>query len=141
MSLSFKGTAADGKLLAGRTDSNIIKRTSNPLENTPSWSSSTKSPTGTSDIQVIHSPLNDKVYAASSGNRSGFFRSTDGGVTWNGIALMEVSALSNLSIIDHAIADDNTIFTLLWDDADASGTTSNGDKTMLFKTTNDGLNW
>jgi hypothetical protein len=54
---------------------------------------------------------------------------------------MEVSALSNLSIIDHAIADDNTIFTLLWDDADASGTTSNGDKTMLFKTKNEGLNW
>jgi len=140
-SIAMKGNYVDGKVLVGRKASRTVKRTADITASTVSWSSNTKSPTGGYPTIVAWSPTNNNAYAATSGAGSAFSRSTDGGATWNQVSLIDVSAIENLHLVDTAIVDDNTMFLLMWDDADASSALNTGDYSMLFKSIDGGSTW
>jgi hypothetical protein len=81
------------------------------------------------------------VWALTSGTNGALSVSTDKGVNFNQIALINISASGNISILDLDVVDANVMYLVLKDDRDASGTTTVGDATTLFKTTNGGTNW
>ncbi len=136
--VSVKGNIAEADVLVSLVGSTSIKRANDPTTSTVTWRSSTKSPTGTSaDPIVIWSPTGSDAFVATDGDGSAFQKSTDGGITWNQLALMDVSDLPTtgtpaVAIIDSAVIDSNTMFILMWETADNEG---------LFKTTNGGSTW
>ncbi|GAH52841.1 unnamed protein product, partial [marine sediment metagenome] len=72
-----------------------------------------------------------KAYAATSGSESAFSYTTDGGITWNQVGLIDTGI--NI-IIDLAISpnysQDNTLFMLTW-----------GGEHSLWRSLNDGTSW
>ncbi|MBA7518064.1 hypothetical protein ES705_10130 [subsurface metagenome] len=137
-SIAIKGNIAEADVLVSLVGSTSIKRAYDPTTSTITWRSSIKSPTGdaTSNPVLIWSPTGDDVYCATNGDGSAFQKSTDGGITWNQMALIDVSDLTSatpvLSIADSAVLDANTMFIILAD---------GGDEESLFKTTNGGSTW
>jgi len=143
-SIAVKGAIAEATVLVGQKDSTTVKRTSDVTASTVSWKGSTKSPTGGAapNVQVILSPADGDAYAATTGTHSAFSRSADGGVTWNQLALIDVSALANgaagvecaITIADIAVIDNSTMYVILAD--------SGADMyESLFKTTDGGSSW
>jgi hypothetical protein len=131
-SVAVTGGIVDAKVLVGQKASTTVKRTSDVTASTVSWRSSTKSPTGAANIQVAWSPTTGDAYAASTGDGSAFSRSIDGGVTWNGISLMDVSDPAALTITNVAPISADIIYMVMTDGTDNEG---------LFKTTDGGSSW
>jgi len=100
-SLAYHGTSYAGKLLAGavRGDpaqfSIQVYFTSGPQSGLPTWNSSLKPPTGLHEAQVAWSPDGSTAYCGTStiggagGDQSAFSVSTDDGVSWNQIGLID----------------------------------------------------
>ena len=132
-SVAVNGNVAEADVLVGQKAANSVKRCHDPTTSTITWRGSTKSPTGAANVIVAWSPTGDDAYAVSTGDGSAYSRSTDGGVTWNQLGLMDVSAVStNLSIVASAVVDANTMYIIMAD---------SGDTENLFKTTDGGSSW
>jgi photosystem II stability/assembly factor-like uncharacterized protein len=104
------------------------------------WDDSDKEPTGDGGITALLW-AGDNAYAGSTGTDSALSKSTDDGATWNQLSLIDISDIANVSLIDCAIVDEDTMFVIIMDDADASDGWSANDVSMLFKTTDGGETW
>ena len=140
-SIAVKGAIADADVLVGQVGSTTVKRAHDPTSSTITWRSSTKAPTGAANTIVNWSPASDDAYAATTGTSSAFSRTSDGGVTWNQPSLIDVSAMGNLALLDLAAADANTLYLLMYDDANANSSVDDGDYSMLFKSTDGSSSW
>ena len=84
-----------------------------------------------------------KVYAGTSGADSCFSASKDGGVTFNGLGMIQVFDTDFIDYLDAAIINSNTMFLLIHDNVD-NGTLRDFDATetqMVFKTIDAGTTW
>jgi len=102
-SLAHYGIYNRGKLLAGATmagttpscPSTQIYCTLNPQSTCPTWQSSQKPPTGPNEAQVAWSPDGEVAYCGTSSiggasyDQSAFSLSTNNGLTWNQIGLID----------------------------------------------------
>jgi len=129
--LAITGKIASASLLAGAASSAEVYFSSNGGRN---WTRSTKPPTGQSNTYVAMAPDfadSGKAYAATTGNESAFSFTTDRGVTWNQIGLIDTDISD---IIDLALSPsyslDNTIFMLTW-----------GGEHSLWRSLNGGRAW
>jgi len=116
ISLDVVGEAGNTQLLAGAAGSAQIYLSTNGGGN---WVGSAKPPTGGSKTYVLMAPdftSSGKAYAATSGIESAFSCTTDGGITWNQLSLVDTE-IGN--IIDLApspnYSQDNTLFMLTLD--------------------------
>jgi len=130
-SLAVTGNITSAYLLAGATSSAQVYYSTN---GGTSWATSSKPPTGDSKTYVLMAAdfaHHGKAYAATSGNESAFSYTTDGGVTWNQVGLIDTD-ISN--IIDLAVSpnysQDNTLFMLTW-----------GGEHSLWRSLNGGEGW
>jgi len=143
-SIAIDGSAVGASVFVGQMGATNVKRTADPSVSTVTWSSATKGPIGdatTPNVIVLIPPdyaTSLKVMAGTNAAGSCFSVSNDGGVIFNGIALIDISALANLSYVDLAMVDANTTYLIVNDDADASGTLTINDVQHLFKTTDGG---
>jgi len=139
-SISIQGDIAEAEVLVGQKDATTVKRCTDPTTSSITWKSASKVPTGDSaapNTIVIWSPTDiDLAYAATNGTKSAFSRSIDGGVTFNQVGLIDVSALSAMSIVDVAVADANNMYMIMADSGAVAGALE-----MLFKTSNGGSAW
>ena len=99
-----------------------------------SWDDTDKNPSGSGSTYVLMAADfadNGKAYAATSGSNSAFSYTTDGGVTWNQMGLID-TGISN--IVDLApspnYSQDNTLFMLTW-----------GGEHSLWRSLNNGTEW
>jgi len=126
-SIAISGDIAEADVLVGRTDATAIYLCSNPTTSTISWVPSTKAPTGdptTPNTIVLMAPDyadSKTAYVGTEGNASAFSQCTDGGVTFNQLSLIDVSGTGNLSLVDSAIADANTMFLIMADSGGPTG--------------------
>ena len=103
-SLAHYGMYGRGKLLAGATTARAtafcrgtyVYCTFNPQSTCPIWQSSQKPPTGPSNARVAWSPDGQLAYCGtsstggSSHDQSAFSQSTNNGLTWNQIGLIDM---------------------------------------------------
>jgi len=113
ISLDVVGEAGNTQLLAGAAGSAQIYLSTDGGSN---WVGSAKPLTGGSKTYVLMAPdfiSSGKAYAATSGIESAFSYTTDGGITWNQLSLIDTE-ISN--IVDLApspnYSQDNTLFML-----------------------------
>ncbi len=110
-SITFDGDV----LLAAAYDSNTVYRSTNPLARTPTLrpNFTMKGPGG--EDRVVIAWAGDVVAAGASGDESAFAISSNGGLTFNDVSLIDTE-LSNLS--DVAVSEDGDTFYLASDDGD-----------------------
>ena len=113
ISLDLVGEAGSTQLLAGAAGSAQIYLST---DGGSSWVGSAKQPTGGSKTYVLMASnftSSGKAYAATSGIESAFSYTTDDGITWNQLSLIDTE-ISN--IVDLALSpnysQDNTLFML-----------------------------
>ncbi len=130
-SLNLVGEAFGTELLAGENGSAEVWYSPDDGD---TWDSTDKYPSGDGTTYVLMSPDfadNGKAYAATSGSNSAFSYTTDGGVTWNQVGLID-TGISN--IVDLALSpgysQDNTLFMLTW-----------GGEHSLWRSLNGGTRW
>lgn len=114
--LAVSGNTNSASLLAGAANSAQVYRSTDAGLN---WKRSTKAPTGQPKTEVLMAPdftASGIAYAATSGSESSFAYTTDGGIIWHQIGLIDTT-LSN--IVDLApspnYGQDDTIFMLTFD--------------------------
>jgi hypothetical protein len=99
-SISYSGTIADGKLLAGDTNPATtytvqVRRTFHPLSSFPSWLLANQPPTGPGNAQVFWNRQGTVAYCGTGQNpgvqydESAFSRSIDEGDTWGQVSLID----------------------------------------------------
>ena len=110
-SIAFDGDV----LLAAAYDSNTVYRSTNPLARTPTLrpNFTMKGPGG--EDRVVIAWAGGVVAAGTSGDESAFAISSNGGLTFNDVSLIDTE-LSNLS--DVAVSEDGDTFYLASDDGD-----------------------
>ncbi|MCK4862837.1 MAG: hypothetical protein KAS25_01005 [Dehalococcoidales bacterium] len=110
-SVAFNGSY----LIAGSYDSNTVYRCTNPLSVSPTvlTASTTKYPGG--DNKVLVAWLSSSVVAGTSGDESAFSVSTDNGLTFNDISLID-TVIENAR--DVAVSASGGIIYLVTDDGD-----------------------
>jgi len=131
ISLDLVGKSGNLQLLAGENAHGEVWYS---VDDGDSWDSAQKAPSGSGPTYVVMSDDfadSGKAYAATSGSESAFSYTTDGGITWNQIGLIDTAI--NF-IIDLAISpnfsQDNTLFMLTW-----------GGKHSLWRSLDDGTSW
>jgi len=134
--LAVSGNTAAVRLLAGAAGSTRVYISTNGGIN---WTRSTKEPTGQSKTCLLMAPdfaSSGIAYAATTGTESAFSRTTDGGVTWNQVGLIDAKVGAN-GIIDLAVSptysQDNTLFMLTFDDTHIEHS--------LWRSLNGGTKW
>ncbi|HJX13159.1 MAG TPA: hypothetical protein VJ377_06475 [Dehalococcoidales bacterium] len=108
-SLDFNGSY----LVAGRYDSTVVHRSTDPLATTPtvSTTASYKTPGGANKVRVVWA--GSQVMAGTAGNESAYAVSSDSGATFNDISLVDTVMTF---IRDVAVAVDNSKIYLVTDD-------------------------
>jgi len=131
ISLDLAGESGNLQLLAGENAHGEVWYSNDDGD---SWDSAQKAPSGSGATYVVMSDDfadSGKAYAATSGNESAFSYTTDGGITWNQVGLIDTAI--NF-IIDLAISpnfsQDNTLFMLTW-----------GGEHSLWRSLDDGTSW
>jgi len=114
-SLAVCGNAANAILLAGVANDGQVYHS---YDGGSSWARSLKEPTGQSETFVLMAPdfrSQSRAYAATSGTGSALSVTSDGGVSWNQLGLVDTRIDS---IIDLAFSPnysrDNNLFMLTW---------------------------
>ena len=136
--LAVSGNTTAASILAGAASSTQVYIST---DNGNNWtrSRSRKKPTGQSKTWVFMTPdfTNSGIaYAATSGTESAFSYTTDGGITWNQMSLIDTKISAN-GIIDLSLSpnynQDSTLFMLTFD----------GEHTehSLWRSLNSGANW
>ncbi len=134
--LAVNGDTGKASLLAGSANGTQIYLSPDSGAN---WTRSRKAPTGQSETNLLVAPdfvTSGLAYAATSGTESAFSYTSDGGVTWNQIGLID-NRISDHGIIDLAISpdyhQDNTLFTLTFDEEHI--------EYSLWRSLNSGATW
>ncbi|MFC1950028.1 hypothetical protein ACFLW0_07665, partial [Chloroflexota bacterium] len=134
--LAVSGNTAAVSLLVGAADSSQVYIST---DSGNSWTRSTKEPTGQSGTFLLMSPdfiSSGKAYAATSGVDSAFSSTTDGGVTWNQVGLID-AGISGNGILDLAVypeySQDGTLFMLTFDGIHT--------EYSLWRSLNGGVKW
>ncbi|MFC1957600.1 hypothetical protein ACFLX0_02165 [Chloroflexota bacterium] len=134
--LAISGNTTAVRLLAGTANGTQVYRSNDSGSN---WTRSRKRPTGQSQTQLLLAPdftSSQVAYSATSGTESAFSYTTDGGVTWNQVGLIDTK-ISDNGIIDLAVSSnysqDNSLFILTFD----------GEHTehSLWRSLNGGAKW
>ncbi|MDI6815104.1 MAG: hypothetical protein QMC90_03380 [Dehalococcoidales bacterium] len=129
--LAVTGSATTANLLAGVANSGQVYFSTDGGSN---WTRSSKPPTGQSKTYVLMAPDfadSGRAYAATSGTDSAFSYTTDGGVTWNQISLIDTSISTILDLAPSpSYSQDNTLFMLTW-----------GGEHSLWRSLNGGARW
>ncbi len=99
-----------------------------------SWDSATKAPTGSGPTYVVMAPdftSSDQAYAATSGPESAVSGTTNGGVTWNQISLIDTAITTIIDLgLSPNYSQDTTLFMLTW-----------GGEHSLWRSRNDAASW
>jgi len=131
--LAVSGQGANAHLLAGAAASTQVYISA---DGGSTWKRSNKEPTGEAWTYLALATdfaTSRRAYAATSGTESAFSCSSDGGLTWNQIGLIDTQITSS-GIIDLAVSpnysQDNTLFLLTW-----------GGEHSLWRTLDGGGRW
>lgn len=113
--LAVSGNATAACLLAGVANSAQVYISTDSGRH---WTRSNKAPTGQSKTYLLMAPdfaSSSLAYAATTGTESAFSQTTDGGITWNQIGLIDtkISEIRNLAL-SPGYSQDNTVFMLTW---------------------------
>jgi photosystem II stability/assembly factor-like uncharacterized protein len=131
ISLDVVGELGNLQLLAGE---NADAEVWHSIDDGDSWDSTQKAPSGDGPTYVVMSDDfadSGKAYAATSGSESAFSYTTDGGITWNQIGLIDTSINFILDLaISPSFSYDNTLFMLTW-----------GGEHSLWRSLDDGARW
>ncbi|GAI58634.1 unnamed protein product, partial [marine sediment metagenome] len=130
-SLAVTGNAATANLLAGAASSAQVYYST---DGGSDWTRSTKQPTGQSKTYVVMAPdfiYTSRAYAATSDTESALSCTTDGGVTWNQIGLIDTGISTIVDLAPSpSYSQDNTLFMLTW-----------GQQHSLWRSLSDGTRW
>ncbi|MBU2608808.1 MAG: hypothetical protein KKF26_05765 [Chloroflexi bacterium] len=132
-SVGVVGTASSAHLLAGATSSAQVYSSSDGGRN---WSSATKEPTGQTNTMVLVSPNFDtsgRAYAVTSGNESAYSYTTDGGLTWNQLSLIDTRISDIVALAPAPNYSENRALFML--------THRTGGRHSLWRSLNDGAIW
>ncbi len=115
-SLAISGNTTAVNLIAGAADDTQVYFSQ---DNGRNWQRSRKKPTGQYRTAITMSPdfvRSHRAYAATSGNESAFSLTTDGGLTWNQLSLIDtrISQIIDLAV-SPAYSEDATLFLLTFD--------------------------
>ncbi len=129
--LAVSGETAGANLIAGAASCAEVHLSTDGGIN---WQRSIKQPTGEGNTYVLLAPDfadSGRAYAATSGAESGFSYTTDGGITWNQLSLIDTTLID---IVDLApspgYSEDETIFMLTFGSGkDSLWRSLNGEKT------------
>jgi hypothetical protein len=131
--LAVSGNATAACLLAGTAGSSRVYISTDGGLN---WTKSSKEPTGQSRTYLLMAQdfaTSRRAYAATSGAESAFSYSSDGGLTWNQVGLIDTQITSS-GLIDLAVSpnysQENTLFLLTW-----------GGEYSLWRTLDGGARW
>ncbi|MBI4267711.1 MAG: hypothetical protein HY662_02890, partial [Chloroflexi bacterium] len=134
--LAVSGNATTTRFLAGAANSTQVYTSADGGTN---WTRSRKEPTGQSETYLVMAPdfVNSGIaYAATSGAESAFSRTSDGGMTWNQIGLVDARISLN-GIVDLAVSpeydSDGTLFLLTFNGTNAEHS--------LWRSSTDGDRW
>jgi photosystem II stability/assembly factor-like uncharacterized protein len=123
--LAVRGKAAGINLIAGAASSAEVYLSNDGGRN---WQKTTKPPSGQSKTDIVIAQ--DRAYAATSGDDSAFSMSTDGGITWNQLSLIDTTLTT---IVDLAPSpcyqEDETMFMITFGGEHSLWRTLNGEKT------------
>ncbi len=129
--LAVTGDASSANLLAGTAGSGQIYFSTDGGTN---WVSSAKPPTGGSKTYGLMAPdfiSSGEAYAVTSGIESAFSYTTDGGVTWNQLGLIDTGIQTILDLaVSPNYSQDDTLFMLTW-----------GGEHSLWRSLNGGTRW
>jgi len=123
-SLSYAGVVASGVLFAGESDTTAVWVSKDPQSGLPSWQFTYKAPTGVNaaatsrtvvKVAPDYSDANKVVYASSLGANNAFSVSSDGGLSFNGISIIDIAAVVN--ILDVMPTADGSYLFMATDDA------------------------
>ncbi len=114
-SLAVIGDGTTTYLLAGAANSAQVYYST---DGGTSWTTSFKALTGGSKTYVLMAAdfaSSGKAYASTSGSESALSYTTDGGVTWNQVGLIDtgISSIVDLAV-SPSYSQDNTLFMLTW---------------------------
>ena len=131
ISLDLVGELGNLQLLAGENNNAEVWYS---IDDGDSWDSTTKAPSGSGPTYVVMTDDfadSGKAYAATSGSESAFSYTTDGGINWNQIGLIDtgINIITDLAISPN-YSQDNTLFMLTW-----------GGEHSLWRSLNDGTSW
>jgi len=122
--LAVSGDTAKANLIAGAAASAEVYFSTDGGRN---WQRSTKPPTGQSKTCVVMA--SGKAYAATSGADSAFSYTTDGGITWNQISLIDTTLSDIVDLAPSPNSQDNTMFMLTFGGKHSLWCSLNGGKT------------
>ncbi|MBI3040695.1 MAG: hypothetical protein HYY80_03465 [Chloroflexi bacterium] len=129
--LAVSGNSTAASLLAGAADSAQVYISTDSGDN---WTKSRQEPSGQSATYLLMAPdftSSGLAYAATSGDESAFSSTTDGGITWNQVGLIDTTIST---IVDLAVSpdysQDGTLFMLTF-----------GGKHSLWRSRNEGTQW
>ena len=124
--LAVSGDTAKANLIAGAAASAEVYFSPDGGRN---WQRSTKPPTGQSKTCVVMA--SGKAYAATSGVDSAFSYTTDGGITWNQISLIDTTLSDIVDLALSPNSQDNAMFMLTFGSGEDS----------LWRNLNGGTTW
>lgn len=129
--LAVSGNSTAASLLAGAANSAQVYISTDSGHN---WTKSRQEPSGQSATYLLMAPdftSSGLAYAATSGDESAFSSTTDGGITWNQVGLIDTTIST---IVDLAVSpdysQDGTLFMLTF-----------GGKHSLWRSRNEGTQW
>ena len=106
--LAVSGNAARANLIAGAAACAAVYLSTDGGRN---WQLSVKPPTGQSETYIAMAQ--GKAYAATSGADSAFSATTDGGITWNQLSLIDTTLATIVDLAPSpAYSEDETLFLL-----------------------------
>ncbi|MFH0769283.1 MAG: hypothetical protein V1932_06930 [Chloroflexota bacterium] len=126
-SLVVSGNTTSLSMLAGAANSAQVYASNDSGRN---WTRSSKKPTGESKTCVLMAPnflSRRSAYATTNGTESAFSCTTDGGITWNQVGLIDtrISSIVDLAVSPN-YSQDNTLFLLTHDGGDSLWRSLNG---------------
>ena len=132
-SIAATGTIGAGTVLAGASGSPDVNGWTT-FSGTPAAIATSKEPTGTGFGSVIWTGTD--VFASTTGPDSAVFESTDVGLNYNALGIVNVGTLASMSISSLVVADANDMFVIM---GNATGGTYAAQQ--LWVSANEGTSW
>jgi hypothetical protein len=116
-SISYHGTVASGKLMVGQAQGTSVWFTGDPQTSLPTWDFAFKNPTGPAapayGMTVVALVSDTDAYAGASGNDTAFSKTVDGGLSFNGMVIIDEAVAAMDDVI---VSPDGSTFFLATND-------------------------